>query len=1302
MKKTGLYDTLQIASNFLEQAEKLSKNQDFEAAFAMLEKAKAYAFDNEAMLDNIQQRHEALKNLRRHQVRQLEEEAARLFKQDPFDGQKAREVLQALRQQDKDNEIAHSLWEELRAKETVERERRLIAESQQELEQIWQQAYELAKNGVGSRALAEYERAIEEASKKAGDAPGIIPLQRLKLIAIEKRDQARETWETLPALIRAGKSAELLDYYEKLKNQDVTETEFFDETGQFVGCFPLDECLERAKKVASRLAEQKAQTYIDQAHKLLADSPKAAYDKIQEALTAVYPNDSARRLLEQTLETKIQPAIIQREKALAKLNSALGKEDPVESWFGLDQVEQLDRFTPGLDKARQQLAIVLEQKLTQLFEKGHQFQDLEEFELAQVRFNEIISAGQTVAAYNSALQKLYQQAREGLDRSLHMQHAVQIFEEKLAEISELSQSEPEQANDALAELRTGEPSPQALAKIERLQVEIDFRLGVDRLFLSLEQKMLTVADPVELIPIEEGAKQACLDYPEETRFPRLVERIVARRAFLKASPLCQDPEEYVQAMELLQQVVKLQGDDAGIAQSLLDKIAANEQLEADIAIALEEATQALNQNDARSAFLLLQPFRYAASRQAVQVRGLISTATTRWRSEVEQRLEALVAAENFILPQVEALIQELERSQSPRLDEWRLKALAPAYANTARDLQDLDRWEEAERLWEEAFRLAPKNPAIVEGRRAAHKRNAIVRAQTAVDPAEKERLLNDLNRAYTTDPTIKRYLAAFYFSQKRYTEAKLILSQAKSLLDQFGNATAETDAETIRHMEMRIQESEEIEKHTALIRNYLKGDPTVSQLKEARQAYENLVKATPQQSERLRHWWVKLIEAKINQLKRELAEISDKAGTAWERAELLCKILVLQADSKLLGQAQRQLKLAYEQLQPEIKIVVENPEGVGFGAPQDALDNHMLKAKTLHERMLAMNQLTQAAMELGLEVAKPGQDLDEAFDALELLLEKFYFIMEKRRTLRHQIVIALMTGKWSLVDDSLHEMEIKGGNRHRGLKYIRDEIEKAKQKRINVEVAIEQVTQAMAQEDFKVVQQHLTALIEADPGDETQLLASLEITDPFTGQKIKGTEALELLISRKLAVIHELNEWQAQGQSSLNWPIVRSKISKLANQGDFKSALDLAQTALGSSDEASPKLSDGAWSLQRFKQYLDTFPMAKEKLNSSNTKNMFDMVEQKGQILVKQINECAGLITELHQKEKEIQQILTQLRSLLPRLNERRDFLSSLFAPSAEIEETKRQVRELISRGRQLCPEHPAFTNFDESLFSKR
>ena len=69
-------------------------------------------------------------------------------------------------------------------------------------------------------------------------------------------------------------------------------------------------------------------------------------------------------------------------------------------------------------------------------------------------------------------------------------------------------------------------------------------------------------------------------------------------------------------------------------------------------------------------------------------------------------------------------------------------------------------------------------------------------------------------------------------------------------------------------------------------------------LEEYRGTYEQLLATVPAQTEKLERWWTGLIKETVNQMKTQVAKLSDASGTIWTRAELLCKILALQAEFK--------------------------------------------------------------------------------------------------------------------------------------------------------------------------------------------------------------------------------------------------------------------------------------------------------------------------------------------------------------------------------------------------------------------
>ena len=1302
MNGSYLYDSLQIAYEFMERAEQLVANNEYDTAQSALEKAKSYAFNNEALLDDLQSRSDFLNKARGRYIKQLETETADLFNRERFDSQEARQILQALLQHNGQSDLGKSLWAELPARETAERERRLVEDFQDELDNIWQRAQELEEIGAGSRAVAEYERAVTEAAKKAGDFPAVILLQRLKLAAIEKRDRAKDKWVGTPTLILARKGQDLVDRYKTLKQQGEIETEFFDENGEFLGRLPVDDCIDRAKKLASRFAEQKAQDYLGQARDLLDESPGAAYDKIQDALSLAYPSDFAKSILEQELQEKIQPAMQRREKALAQLKAALSKEDPVEAWHTMREAEQIDRFTPGLEDARQRLLPMLHQRFTRLIETGHRLQELEDFEAARLRFQDAINIGQIVFAYGEEFQDLHSSAQADFERCVQAEQAGQQFDQLLAGISQQSQTEPERAKQQLAELSTRELSAQAVAKIERLRVQIDFKLGVDQLFHSLEQKMRASTDATELIPIEEGARSAGLDYPDEERFGRLTERISARRFFLKGSRLREDPEHYLEAREFLQQVIDFRGDDAAAAQTLLDEIELDEQQETDIAIAIQEAAGALDNDDVRSAFLLLEPYRHVVSRQMPQLRQLMGTAVTRWRSDIDRQLEELVAAGHFCLPKVEWLLQELERSRSPRLNEWQVRALAPTYAHTARDLQELNHWDRAGDLWEQAFRLAPNDPSILEGRRNAQKHRALIQAQLTSDPVEKEQLLNDINQIYADDPTIKRYLAEFYYAEDRYVEARLAVSQALFLSEQMPPVAPAADIKAIRHIESLIQAAEKTEKRKLVIRSQITGNTTISDLREARRAYEQLSQATPDQAEKLESWWTELIKETENHMKAQVSNLSDAARTVWARVELLSKILALQANPDIQAQAERMLKLIYHQLPAEVKSVVDNPEGISYGPAAQALSNHATRAKDLYKKLINLSQVERVAPDLGLDLGRHTLDLNNILYELELTLEKLHYALEKRREIKNQIVVALMTGTWESVEDGLQELEMKALGQHRGLKDLWEETEQARHKRVDLEKVVEQIKEAMEQEAFPAIQDRLKYMLAEDPADETQLQSTLVVVDPHTGLKIRGHRELGTAIAEKSTVFDTLRQWHASCPPPVDWAQVRAKMVNLADSGEFTPAIKLGRAITGANDDHQELLREDTWSLGHVCRYFGTSPVPQEQINSRRVQALFDEINQKADTLKTQIDECNELTEQLQRQEAEFTQIIDELRSSLKRLNQPRDFLSSILPPSPETKNIKLKIINLIEQGRRLCPTCPAFANFEKSQLMRR
>ena len=90
------------------------------------------------------------------------------------------------------------------------------------------------------------------------------------------------------------------------------------------------------------------------------------------------------------------------------------------------------------------------------------------------------------------------------------------------------------------------------------------------------------------------------------------------------------------------------------------------------------------------------------------------------------------------------------------------------------------------------------------------------------------------------------------------------------------------------------------------IRSQITGETTIGELREARLAYEQLLGMAPDRTEELQKWFAELIRETVSQMKSQVGKLSEMSGTILTRAELLCKILTLQADPENPGSSRTQ------------------------------------------------------------------------------------------------------------------------------------------------------------------------------------------------------------------------------------------------------------------------------------------------------------------------------------------------------------------------------------------------------------
>jgi len=1285
--------TVSAALECVNRAEKLATQGMYTEAHATLEKARTLTHsDNHVLLETIRNKQDALSEMRRNHILRLEENAHALFNSERFDSQQARLTLAELRKIDPKNELADSLSDQLPDREAADRERQAAQGIRREIEKLWKQAKELEDTAAGARAVEMYEQALTTASKAAGDSPKSIPLNQLKREAQKRRNRAKETWIGVPTIVADKKGQDLVDRYETLKRDGEITAAFFDANGDYIDQLPIDECILRAKEMASQFADQKAQDYLGQVRtNLLTESPGAAHDKIQEALSLAYLSDFAKGTLQRELANRIQPAIQAREKSTNKLKEALREVDDVEvAWRLLIEAEQLDSFTPGLDDARQRLKPLVQQRFQQLIGDGQIYQESEDFETAKSKLRAAVKTAQHFASYDEEFQDLSQRAQRAYEECTVAENKVRQFDSLLANIAQRSQSEPELAKKELEQLATDDTlSIQSQEKLKQLGIQVDFRLGIEQLFSTLEQQLLASSDEIELIPLEVNAQQACEDYPREKRFTSLTNRIQARRFYLRGQQLKNDPAKRIEARQHLQKAIELHGDDVAAAQQLINEISISEQQEVAIDAAIQEAEKALAIGDSELAYKLIEQYRHSVSLRSREIRHLINQAGTQWQNEIENRLENLVSSGNFIVPEIEELVDKLEQCHSLRVNEWQKRALAPAYAKAGSEMESIS-WEHASEFWDKAFRISPRDSKIIEGRRNAQKWRAIFEADKIFDPKQKEEALLDLDNIYSDEIAVKHRLSEFYFTQKKYFEARMAIEQAKFLADHLTVGTTD-EMQSIQILDSLILEAEKIEKQKLLIQSRISGQTMVNDFWQARISAQQLLNDFTSQKEQLEQWWSDLVTKTGEQIDKQITKLSEEAGTVWKRAELICKILALQPDNSIRSQAEHLLRLTFEQLPGLVASIVDNPQGIGFGSSSDALANHINKAKDLQKLLINVTQAQDIFVHLSLRFPEITIDLGESQYKIESTLEKLRLAQDTQRKIRSQISIAIATGEWEPIEDSLEELKYSHLIEHRELSGLRDEVAKAKHRRNTAESRIGELCTAFQNEEFQLVLEHIQIFCDEDPEDETTLGFALTVTDSYTKRKVSGIQSVQSSVDAKINILNQLLNWVGAAQQGVQWEVAQAKVLEHAHRGSFSRAKELLLALLGDGDKHQTLLNERTWSLGHLYKYYCNVPLAPSEINSIKAKTIIDKVNAQIGNLSQQVKAGEQLLRDLEQNEKMFTQILRDLEPLVSQVN-KSSVWEKLTGNTAQ-KRVKVEIARLVQQGRKLCPHYSAFAD---------
>ncbi len=1293
-------DYFDIANRLIESSMAYLENGKYDDALAALARARKYARNDSVMLYSINEREKTIFETRSAFIKSLEDDLTNVFRQDTFDSAKARHLLDVLQKEDKGNEIAAVLRADLPEKEAAEQERREVESFRRDLEKIWAKAQQYEEEGAGTNAIDEYEKALFEAKKMLGNFPDSPRWIGIHIEATKRRDKAVEIWEGTRTLIIEERGKELIGRYEALKVAEQAEAEFFTEDGQFEGRYPIEQCISKAREMANKFADKKAHEYLNVAKQMLVDSPVAAETKIKEALSLAYLGDYTKEGLEQELRDYVRPAIERRGSANKKIKQASRLSDPEQAWETLADAEGIDANAPGLSLAREKLVPRLLQKFDDFTSKAQLEQELENFEEAAKLIDELINMATRYQNFGAEFEHLPTRARERQEDLKVYRKRLDELDRKLIDILSLADSKPELAEEQVNQLTDPELGPNEKARIERCVTKVKFRLGVEQLYNSLEEKMFSAKNEVELIPLDELTKKAIEDYPSEDKFKKLLNRLRLRGAFLKGVRLKEDPKRRIDAAKLLEDVLVQKGDDAAIAQDVLDEIRVSEAQEADIEIKIKQANEALKHGEPRLAYMYLEPYKSAVSRKATEIKNVISVAQLQWQQKITQELEHVIRNPDFTPLDVHPLIIQLEQSQSPELADWKERALAPALAVAAKDWQELGRIENALETWEEAFRLAPTNKMILEGRKNALKRKGLINAQLSPNSEIKEELLGNLNVTYSGDIEVKRYLAEFYYGLHKYPEARLLVRQAQFLSKAQPDIENHDSYSAIETLSGLLDETDAIEARKLSIRTKLAGVFSVESVWDAKTAFYSLVSEFNHRKEELETWWEDLVQQIVQKLRELSLETSTHSGTAWRRVELLIKILILAPSEIDKQEVTSLLALSYKQFPDQIALVVNNYTGKNFGTRSEALQHHLDKSNEIYTDLKNLSQFENISSSLKIELPENRVDIGYNLLALNETIHQLRSVINKKAEIKAHVLAAMATGEWEHIEDSWEEIvSLKFGN-HRGVQDIKSEIDKAKYKRREAERVVGDINGCFAEDEFDRLLVNIDKLQKVDPEGIMMLSDLIQLQDPFTHERILGVENLRAAVENKLNYINRIKAWRSDQYPSVELTKVQEEIDQYVEKGNFNKAIEIAETVINENCETSVYFDKGFWTWGYKLKVLKGISVIAEGVNSRPAEVMVQDITKNLQVLEDNIKVVSARISQVRNDQKRFVEILKELKPLWERIKAR-TFLDQ-WMHNDQLRFMREQALALISEGQNICHDYALFKDYLKDPFMKK
>jgi len=1261
---------------FMQQAARELRAEHYGAALTLLSRALAWAEPAEEPL--IERHIDEVQRRQAGRARALEREFERTLKAAEPDLEKAERLLLHLEQVDPNWPRLDPLRQKLERYLEQRAAKEKVSQVRRRLEELWR-----------SGLLSDATEALRIAQAEAAENPDIPALQGLIEEAQQKRQEAADREETWLTSAQLGRFKETLERFEALIRQGQAELPWYEWVqGRLTqtGYAPAEQARDHLYHLAVAYEDTKAAERLQQARGEMPDAPRAAERLLREGLAFEYLSDARRHELKTYLEDEVRPAVERREAVEKTLEAALRTRDARAAWRAVQQAELDDPYAPGLEATRKRLRPRLRQQLERDLRSAEELRRAGRLQEAQKQADII----RTLAEGDEGLDDLFQAAHELVDRCVEDQELRRIVDEGLERITPLVEQKPTQADQELRiiEKRLSERLAD-FPEVEQLRTRIEARLGLARLLRRLEDRLRS-DDERELQRLEKECRKLAEEQADVPELAQMVVRVEARRAFV-AGEAARESRLFQRAREAYQKVIDLKGDDAALARERIQQVTATEKQEEDIKAALADARRYRQRGQYERAVGALEPWLDVASTQRLEVVQLYRDIRREWEDDTLNRLKDLMEQRPLRLRQIESLVKVLtEKLQSPEAEKWQARALPLVYRQMAQDAEESGELRKALGYWDKAYRYAPDDARIIEGRRELRKRMTFEKVRNLRAAGKKhlpqaEEDLLKLGDEYPADAEIRLELARVYLEQEKYAQAKSYLQVAEELdVQREGRLVSRIQA-----LRERIEAEEDIANSKVQIQQLMEPDDSIFDYRNAQRLFDELRKRHPHRAQELVRWYQREVQQTVRELEKRLEQLplADEAG----RWHLAVKIWTLDENHELARRTIGEAVNAASDLKIKVNAMVMDTTGPqtdeqGRDLPaEQALLEHIRRVRALQARARVVSEALDLR-DRSSGVSRPEQqDAKQALIAINNWLADLEKLQAQVERVRNLLPGARRSGHWHPVEEAL--ADIQGGRfqNHRTVRALAIQLKEAQATRAHLERLMNELQQAVQGERFRHTLKLLKQLRQVDARDDYGFRMRWQVRDPWDGSEVRleGEDGIEGRTKRKLAQWEALQAWLRPASQRLDWSKARKAIQTQVQQARFGRALELCEDALeGKAGDGVTNEFDGRWSLTKARDYLANPPaeLAEGEVLSQRASEALAQARQDLQAVEEAIHELEKLPEQIVRQKRDFEGHLSFIDGCLKQMRRTRS--------KQRKEQLRQRVLESLRKIEKIAPDY--------------